>query len=52
MTSARQHPELLFRSLLFVVAGLLLMMQGYLHATNDENRIQAVMVGANGNSMI
>src|SRR5207247_2661730 len=42
----------LLPTFLLVVVGLLLMMQGHLHATNDENHIEEVMVGANGNSRI
>src|SRR5437867_1799527 len=52
MTSARRPPEDLLPTFLLVVVGLLLMMQGHLHATNDENHIEEVMVGANGNSRI
>src|SRR5436190_5011455 len=52
MTSARRPPEGLLPTFLLVVVGLLLMMQGHLQATNDENHIQEIMVGANGNSRI
>src|SRR5258706_11613576 len=52
MTSLLRRREVLTRNLLILVAGLLLTTQGHLHATNDENHIQEVMVGANGNSKI
>src|SRR5712691_6925450 len=52
MTSRRRHTQVAWRTMAASGAVLLLLAQGRLRATNDENHIQEIMAGANGNSKI